>query len=116
MDLHIVSYQDAHGQSGKLKGRLTLSDGRTYAVWDDELHAQCLELNREKVTPVAITSSKSERWGYSLRSITRQAAYVDAYASAMEADLARPPAHKRGGYTSRMIRQAVGKHVVEKGA
>lgn len=86
MPLRIISYQSSQGMSGKLKGKLTLTDGRTYAVWDDELHQQCKELARERVTPVLITSSTSERWGHSLRSITRAAAYVDAYDQAREAD------------------------------
>lgn len=103
MEIFILHYKEALGRAGKLKGLVTFTDGRTCRVWDDDLHAQCQELAREKITPVHYTHVTSVKWGHSLKSITRAAEYADAYQAAREADERLGSGVKPNSYLGRMI-------------
>jgi hypothetical protein len=70
----LVHYDDAKGLRGRLKGVLTVVDGRQTSaikVWDDALHHEVLAIMGESSRVVRIETKPSTKWGDSLTKIER---------------------------------------------
>lgn len=82
--MFIVRYKVRPSAPGKPLGELLLSDQKTYAVWSEPLHRQCLALPAE--TPVAIKFRTSKSDHVYLTAIESTRSSVQQYDAARERD------------------------------
>lgn len=107
----ILLYDDKRGQSGKLLGIVTFSDGKSLKVWDDALHRLCKHLEQFTGCDVSYAFKHSDRWGDSLETITPVKADHELYSDARLADEALGRSHKQGGFIAEQISRQVQKSV-----
>lgn len=107
----IIHYADALGRAGKLLGWITFMDGKSFRVWDQDLHAKCQAFAKFRVGEVRYTFKHSPKWGDSLASISRDQADWQLIDQARAADEASRPIKRVTGYQHDMTTKRVEGHV-----
>lgn len=108
--MFIVRYKVRPVQPGKPLGELLLSDQKTYAVWNESLHRQCLALPAE--TPVSIKFQKSKSNHVYLTAIESTRSDAERYDDARQRDEATMTGRSTPGrYVRDMLSKAVQRHV-----